>query len=92
MDEDGWRPFLKMCAQLKTSKQFNDFFELFLTAEERQDLAMRYLIVRDLLQGEKTQREIAKTLHVSIAKITRGSNQLKTINSDLRRFVQAQIT
>ena len=85
--EDGWWCFLALCIELKSSEELNDFFNLFLTIEERNDIADRFLLVRDLLKGEKTQREIAKDLRVSIAKITRGSNSLKTIGEDLRNFL-----
>jgi TrpR family transcriptional regulator, trp operon repressor len=88
---DGWRSFLTSAAALKTHEERQAFFELFLTIEERKDVADRYLIVRDLLKGEKTQRDMAETLHVSVAKITRGSNSLKTIGEDLRNFLMKHI-
>lgn len=85
--EDGWWCFLALCSELKSSEELNEFFNLFLTIEERRDLADRFLTVRDLLKGEKTQREIADELQVSIAKITRGSNSLKMIGERLRNFL-----
>lgn len=89
--EDGWWRFLDACAELKTAKEMNDLFNLLLTIEERKDVADRYLIVRDLLKGDKTQREMAEDLQVSIAKITRGSNSLKTIGENLRNFLMGKI-
>jgi len=89
--EDGWWQFLELCAELKAVEELNDFFDLFLTIDEKEDVANRYLIVRDLLKGEKTQREMAEELHVSIAKITRGSNSLKTIGENLRNFLMKRI-
>ena len=85
--EDGWWRFLALLNELKSSEELNEFFNLFLTIEERNDIAGRFLIVRNLLKGEKTQREIADELQVSIAKITRGSNSLKTIGDKLRGFL-----
>ncbi|MCH9757369.1 MAG: trp operon repressor [Gammaproteobacteria bacterium] len=90
-NEDGWWRFLALCAELKTAEELNDFFELFFTIEERKDMATRYLVVKDLLEGKKTQREMAETLKVSIAKITRGSNGLKTIGENLRNFLIKKI-
>ncbi len=89
--EEGWRRFLEACAELKTADEMNDFFNVLLTIEERKDVADRYLIIRDLLKGNKTQRKMAEDLHVSIAKITRGSNSLKTIGENLRNFLIKKI-
>ena len=78
----------KFCAELKTPEQFDNFFELFLTINEREELLARYHITKELLKGEKTQREIAEQHKVSIAKITRGSNQLKVIDDKFKKFIQ----
>lgn len=86
-NEAGWWRCLAACAELKTAEEMNTFFHLLLTIEERKDIADRYLIINDLLKAEKTQREMAADLNVSIAKITRGSNSLKTIGEDLRNFL-----
>jgi TrpR family trp operon transcriptional repressor len=47
-----------------------------LTSAEREDLLLRLRIVQELLAG-KTQREVAKKLGVSIAKVTRGAEALR---------------
>jgi TrpR family transcriptional regulator, trp operon repressor len=86
--EDGWWRFLKLCTQVKTVDRWQSFFDLFLTIEEKENLAMRYLLVKALLEGKKTQREIAKELKISISKITRGSNALKEIDDPLREFLK----
>lgn len=88
-EEDGWRGFLKLCLEAKSPKALDELFGLFLTAEERADMATRFTIVRELVRGKKTQREMAKDLKVSIAKITRGSNSLKIISKDLRRLLES---
>ncbi|HSX11390.1 MAG TPA: trp operon repressor [Chlamydiales bacterium] len=88
--EDGWWGFLELCSGVKGAEALNELLWLFLTHEERADIATRFLIVRELLKGEKTQREIAKDLGVSIAKITRGSNYLKTISKNLRRLLESR--
>ena len=84
-DSDGWRGFLELCLEAKGPKELDELFWLFLTPEEKEAIKGRYLIVKELLKGEKSQREMAKDLGVSIAKITRGSNFLKMLNKDLRR-------
>ena len=87
-EEDGWRGFLERCLKVKTAKELDDYFSLFLTATERQEIAGRYLIVRELLKGQKPQRDIARDLGVSIANISRGSNVLKTTGVDLKKFLE----
>lgn len=81
---DGWLKFLKLCSKMKGPEDFNKLFALFLTYEERETMASRYLIVKALLEGELTQREIGEKFGVSIAQITRGSNALKITPSEFR--------
>ena len=90
--EDGWRSFVQLCTKTKDQQQLKELFDLFLTIEEKENLAMRYLIIKDLLEGQKTQRELAADLGVSISKITRGSNALKIITSPLRGFLEKKMT
>lgn len=90
--DDGWWQFLELCTHVKTAEDFHDFFDLFLTKEEQEDIGTRCLIIRDLLQEEKTQREMAEALSVSISKITRGSNYLKLVGDKLRRFLIKRMT
>jgi len=89
--EKGWQHFLDLCRKTKSSAELNELFQLFLTAEERHAMAMRVELISALLEGEKTQREIAADLEISIAKITRGSNALKMIPESLRKFLQRHI-
>ncbi|WP_420420794.1 trp operon repressor [Simkania sp.] len=91
MDEDGWWRFIRLCLKAKTPEKLSDLFHVFLTPEERADLSKRILIVQELLKGEKTQREMAKDLEVSIAKITRGSNELKGIDEKLKQFLKRSL-
>jgi TrpR family trp operon transcriptional repressor len=88
--EDGWRGFLELCSTVNSSEDFGEFFDLFLTIEEKETLASRFLIVRALMEGKMTQREIAKAYKVSIAQITRGSNALKIIDNKLIKFLKNQ--
>lgn len=90
-ETDGWQQFLNLCKQLKNENQLNEFFDLFLTIEERNAIKDRCILIRELLKGEKTQREIAADFNISIAKISRGSNYLKTISNDLRKFLAKQL-
>ena len=76
----NWNDFLQLCSGICLNGNLKYFFELFLTIEERENLASRYCIIKALLDGELTQREIAAKFNVSIAQITRGSNALKLMS------------
>ncbi len=83
----GWKQFLALCMKAKDEEQLNELFELFLTPEEKEHLALRYLIVAELLEGKKTQRDLARDLKISIAKITRGSNNIKRLSNKMKQFL-----
>ena len=85
---EGWRGFLEICAKIKTAEEYERFFQLFLTLEEKETLSRRFLVVKALEEGKLTQREIADKYHVSISQITRGSNALKIIDQNLRKFLK----
>ena len=86
--KQGWQHFLALCRKAKSSDELNDLFQLLLTSEERDAMSTRVELISALLKGEKTQREIAADLGISIAKITRGSNALKVIPNSLLKFLK----
>ena len=90
-NKKAFKKFIDLCLEQKDEALTQELFDLFFTSEEKEDLATRYLIVEELLKEEKTQREMAKDLHVSISKITRGSNELKRISSKLIHFLQKKM-
>lgn len=87
LKEEGWQGFLELCSKIKTPEKMKEAFDLFLTLEEKETLAARYLIIKALVDGKLPQREIASELKVSIAQITRGSNALKIISPELRKIL-----
>ena len=89
--QKGLNGFIDLCLSCTNESLFEALFDLFLTEEEKSDLALRYLIVKELLKKEKSQREIAKSLNVSIAKITRGSNELKRIDKKLLKHLKDKL-
>ena len=91
MNAKGWRLFLELCLKVEDEKLLSEFFDLFLTPEEISSLETRTLIVKELLEQKKTQRHIADDLNVSIAKITRGSNELKGISAKLKQFLEMHL-
>lgn len=86
-DHKGWKDFLKFVKEIKETDNYEAFMDLMLTAEEKESLSTRFLIVMALLSEKASQREIAQSLGVSIAKITRGSNELKRISSKLKAYL-----
>ena len=89
--DSGWRDFLALCAEIHDPAEFNRFFALFLTFEERETMASRYLIIQELLEGLLTQREIAEAHKISIAQITRGSNALKIVDPIFKNEVKKKM-
>lgn len=89
--QKAWNDFLTLCIEAKDKKTLALLFDLFLTPEEKTDLTSRYQIVKALLKKEKTQRQIAEDFNVSIAKITRGSNELKRINKIILDYLKDKI-
>ena len=74
----------QVLSRVKESALIEDFLHCLLTPAEIADIAGRWALVKALDQ-KVPQREIAKTLGVSLCKITRGSRELKKDNS---AFVQ----
>lgn len=91
MNQAGWRSFIKLCLATKNEKTLSSLFDLLLTPEEKESLALRCLIIAGLLKQNKTQRDMAQDLQVSIAKITRGSNELKRMTPKLIEFLKEHI-
>lgn len=84
----AWDDFIHLCLHTQDHKILIQLFELFFTTEERYDLATRYLIIKNLISNELTQREMAAKFNVSIAKITRGSNELKRTQTRLIKHLE----
>jgi TrpR family trp operon transcriptional repressor len=64
------------------SKLFSNLF----TKQEREELSRRLQIFRKLLDGNN-QRDISRALGVGIATVTRGSRELKQVDSAIREII-----
>lgn len=84
---NGWNQFLTLTRAAESTQQLDQLFNLLFTLEEKDQLAMRVQLIKELLRGEKTQRQISQDLKISIAKITRGSNALKMVDPALKTFI-----
>jgi TrpR family trp operon transcriptional repressor len=91
MTQKGWHYFLKCCLAAENDKELSELLNLFLTHEEKSSIETRCLIIKALLEKKNTQRDMANDLHVSIAKITRGSNELKRISPRLWDYLQKHL-
>lgn len=89
--KSSWKSFLSLCLKSNNTDELSHLLNCFLTIEEKNDITDRYLIIKELLDGKLTQREMAEKLNVSIAKITRGSNALKTLDPKLTLFLKKNI-
>lgn len=88
-NNDYWKSFITLCEQAVKEDKLSLLLEFLLTPEEKKAIPTRYIIVEDLLKETCSQRDIAEKRHVSIAKITRGSNELKRMNENLKAFLKA---
>lgn len=77
----------QLLAQSEKEGLLDEFLSFLFTPNELEDLQKRLELTLALLQKEETQREIAKNHTVSIAKITRGSNELKRRSPEFRNFL-----
>ncbi len=84
----AWQEFLKQCMKFDKIEDLAEFFDVFLTISEREEIPKRLQIVNELLKGEKTQREIAESLKVSIANVTRASNIIKSKQFNLNKLLK----
>jgi len=71
----------------KDKTLLNDFLLDLLTPQEYKELPKRWQIVKLLAKG-MPQREIAKTLNVSIGTITRGSRELLDESGGFRKVLK----
>jgi TrpR family transcriptional regulator, trp operon repressor len=91
MNEEGWACFLTLCLGTRDETILSELFNLLLTHEEKSSLETRCLIIKALLDHKKPQRQMSEDLTVSIAKITRGSNELKRISPKLKKYLETQL-
>ena len=87
----GWQEFVRLCSTSIAADNFDELCNVLLTVEEKNQLATRVLLLQQLLMGAKSQREIAQCFNISIAKITRGSNELKRGNMAIIDFLRSNL-
>ena len=76
----------QIMADINDRRLIENFLKNILTETELKNLASRWEIIKLLDQGV-SQRKIAKDLHLSLCKITRGSKVLKEKNSAVKEII-----
>lgn len=87
-----WSELIHICQQADKVGLLSPLLELLLTPEEQTQMSLRVALIKALLKNELTQRTIAEQLKISIAKITRGSNALKSIDPTLAEFLKTELS
>ena len=75
-------------AKTKDALLIKDFLRRLLTPAEAADIAARWALVKALEQ-KIPQRQIAKTLGLSLCKITRGSKEMKNPDQGFQKMLAA---
>ncbi len=88
MTEGSWKGVLELLDRQQGAEALDNILNVLLTPEEREAIGDRLATFRALLAAEESQREIAARLGVSIAKVTRCSNNLKQLSSAEKTILQ----
>jgi TrpR family trp operon transcriptional repressor len=87
---ENWPAFIALVREAVKSGQDEQLLTMLLTSDERDALVSRANIIVELLRGDQSQRQISQMLGVGIATITRGSNELKSVD-DVQKQRLAQL-
>jgi TrpR family trp operon transcriptional repressor len=86
-----WEPFLdelvQVIAHCSDPELLKNFLKSLLTPQEVEEVSTRWALVR-FIEAGMSQRRIARTLGLSLCKITRGSRQLKEESSAFRKMIE----
>lgn len=83
---DDLNELIHIFATTTDAELMRKLFDELLTPHEREDVSLRWNLMKQLYQGVP-QREIATKLGISLCKITRGSKILKDRTSYCRRLL-----
>ncbi len=87
MNVEQWLKVVDLLQEQDDTPALHRILAVLLTPEEQDAIASRLSIMRALLAGTMSQREIAADLTVSIAKVTRCSNYLKRLSEQEKMLV-----
>ena len=83
----GLKEISHILSRIKDKELIEEFFKCMLTPNGIKRISSRWELVKLLNKGI-SQRRIARDLHISLCKITRGSKELKKENSALKKVIQ----
>lgn len=83
--DDKHEQLPKLLGKIDTTEEVTKFLDYLLTFEEKEQLNKRILLTQMMLFSQKPQREIAKTLGVSISTVTRCSNALRNLPDSMKQ-------
>ncbi len=89
MKSEYWVRVIRLLQSQQDVDALQALMGVLLTREERAAVGSRLAIMQALLAGHESQREIARRIGVSIAKVTRCSNYLKTLSDAEMAMIQA---
>lgn len=89
MKSEYWVRVIKLLQSQQDVDALQALMGVLLTREEREAVGTRLAILQALVAGDESQREIARRIGVSIAKVTRCSNYLKTLSGAEMTMIQA---
>lgn len=90
--QHGWTKFLELCHEAESIENLAQIMAFFLTYEEKEHVADRMIIIENLLNANCSQRVLAQKFGISIAKITRGSNALKTLDAEIKNQLKVKLS
>lgn len=74
----------ELFCKIDSKESLSELLTMLLTRDEADDIVKRLDILTGLISAKQSQRDLAQSLKVSIAKITRASNLLKNITPQQR--------
>ncbi len=87
IDPQHERDLYELFARVRSPEEAELLLKDILTPQELASIAERWQLIQSLAAG-KPQREIAKSLNVSISKITRGSRMLQYGSGGFQVFLK----
>ncbi|MFT7184478.1 MAG: Trp operon repressor [Oceanicoccus sp.] len=84
-DKAHYKEFFDIILKLKNQDEVESFMSDILTPQELDAVTERWQIVKMLMEGEHSQREIATELSVALATVTRGNRQLNYGNGGFKK-------
>jgi Trp operon repressor len=91
MAQPNWiqKQFIELIKKVSRDKRdIHELFSLLMTQKEYEELARRLEVMRALDVGTESQRTIAERLHISIATVTRGSNEYQRNKEKISKYLQ----